>query len=191
MQLLQLGWAPHLHLAAVMEFLSITISVPHQQQEGLRWSLYLYEFLCTFDHYLSGNIFCIVWFVSKHADWVIFATLQAAINAAMPGQTIILLDNVSESNVVINNSVTIEANGFTLTIPNGTLSIPTGKSFTWKEDTLIIGPGASIVNDGTLANNGTINTRRWVRLTIQVLTPALVVFWVLWWIPGMLVRAIK
>ena len=86
-----------------------------------------------------------------------FATLQAAINAAMPGQTIILLDNVSESNVVINNSVTIEANGFTLTIPNGTLSIPTGKSLTWKEDTLIIGPGASIVNDGTLANNGTIN----------------------------------
>lgn len=29
--------------------------------------------------------------------------------------------------------------------------------FTGKEDTLIIGPGASIVNDGTLANNGTIN----------------------------------
>lgn len=86
-----------------------------------------------------------------------YATLQAAIDAAIPGQTIVLLDNVSESNVVVNNSVTVEANGFTLTIPSGTLSIPSGKSFTWKEDTLNIDPSASINNGGNLKNNGTIN----------------------------------
>ena len=86
-----------------------------------------------------------------------YATLQSAINAAMPGQTIILLDNVSESNVTVNNSVVIEANGFTLTIPSGSLTIPSDKSLTWKEDALIIGPGASIDNDGTLKNYGTIN----------------------------------
>lgn len=85
-----------------------------------------------------------------------YALLQSAIDAAMPGQTIVLLDNVSESNVTVNNSVIIEANGFTLTIPSGTLTIPSGKSLTWKEDTLIIASGASIDNDGTLNNNGTI-----------------------------------
>lgn len=86
-----------------------------------------------------------------------YTLLQTAIDAAMPGQSIILLGNVSESNVTVNNSVTLEANGFTLTIPTGTLTIPSGKSLTWKEDTLIIGPGASIDNDGTLKNNGIIN----------------------------------
>ncbi len=86
-----------------------------------------------------------------------YPTLQGAIDAAMPGQTIILLDNLSESNVVVNNSVIIEANGFSLTIPSGSLTIPSGKSLTWKEDTLFINAGASIDNDGTLINNGTIN----------------------------------
>jgi len=86
-----------------------------------------------------------------------YTTLQAAIDAAMPGQTIVLLDNLSEADVVVNNSVIIEANGFSLTIPSGTLSIPTGKSLTWQENTLIINAGANIDNDGTFINNGTIN----------------------------------
>ncbi len=84
---------------------------------------------------------------------------QAAIDAADPmtPPTIVLLDNVSEANVTVNNSVCIEANGFTLTIPSGLLTIPIGKSLAWKEDSLIIDPTASIDNDGTFKNNGIIN----------------------------------
>ncbi len=85
-----------------------------------------------------------------------YQNLQDAINAAADGQTIELLSNVSESNISITNSVVIEANGFSLTIPSGTLTVPSGETMTWKEDQLIFSNGASIVNNGTIINNGTI-----------------------------------
>ena len=85
-----------------------------------------------------------------------YQNLQDAINAAIDGQTIELLSNVSESNISITNSVIIEANGFSLTIPSGTLTVPTGETMTWKEDQLIFSNGASITNNGTIINNGTI-----------------------------------
>lgn len=85
-----------------------------------------------------------------------YQNLQDAINAAADGQTIELLSNVSESNISITNSVVTEANGFSLTVPSGTLTVPTGETMTWKEDQLIISNGASIVNNGTIINNGTI-----------------------------------
>lgn len=88
---------------------------------------------------------------------VIFSSLQEAIDAATPGQTIVLLDNVSESDVTVSNSVIINANGFTLTIPSGNLTIPTGNSLTWLSNNLIIAAGANIVNNGSLGNRGTIN----------------------------------
>ena len=86
----------------------------------------------------------------------VYTTLQAAIDAANSGETIILLNNVSESDIIVNNSVCIEANGFMLTIPVGSLTIPLGKSLTWKEDNLSFMNGAQLLNNGTLCNNGTI-----------------------------------
>lgn len=90
---------------------------------------------------------------------VTYASLQDAIDDADPmgNETIKLLTNISEPNVTITNSICIEADGFMLTIPSGTLSIPSGKTLTWKEDTLIIDAGALIDNDGTLINNGSIS----------------------------------
>jgi hypothetical protein len=87
----------------------------------------------------------------------IYNTLQAAIDNATPGQTIMLLAPVSEPNVNISNSVTINANGFSLTIPTGNFTIPTGNSLTWISGNLIIATGANIDNDGTLCNNATID----------------------------------
>ena len=88
-----------------------------------------------------------------------YITLQDAINAAnaMTPDTIELLDNMDEANVIITNSVVIRSNGFTLTIPSGMLTIPLGRTLTWLENNLVISPGAVIDNDGTLINKGTIN----------------------------------
>jgi hypothetical protein len=86
-----------------------------------------------------------------------YATLQDAVNDASSGDPIMLLDNISEAGLNITNSVIIEANAFTLTIPSGVLTIPLGESLIWKENSLIIGSSAEIDNDGTLTNNGTIN----------------------------------
>jgi hypothetical protein len=86
-----------------------------------------------------------------------YITLQDAINAATSGQTIMLLVPVSEANLNISNSVIIEANAFTLTIPSGNLTIPTGNSLTWASGNLIIALGANIDNDGTFNNNGIID----------------------------------
>jgi hypothetical protein len=87
----------------------------------------------------------------------VYVTLQDAINAATPGQTIMLIAPVSEANLNISNSVIIDANAFTLTIPSGNLTIPTGNSLTWLSGNLIIASGANIDNDGTLSNNGNID----------------------------------
>jgi hypothetical protein len=88
---------------------------------------------------------------------MLFTTLQDAIDAATPGQTIMLLGDVSEPNVNISNSVTINANGFTFTIPSGNLTIPIGNSLIWPSNNLIVALGANIVNNGTLCNNGIID----------------------------------
>ncbi|MGE5355134.1 MAG: hypothetical protein ACM3PT_02765 [Deltaproteobacteria bacterium] len=84
-----------------------------------------------------------------------YMTLQEAIDDADPNQTIVLFDDLTESDITVTNSVIIEANGFSLNI-TGTLSIPAGKSLTWQENNLILPSGAVIDNDGTLINNGTI-----------------------------------
>lgn len=87
-----------------------------------------------------------------------FVTLQDAINASNPMtmDTIKLLRNITESNVVANNSVFIKANGYTLTIPSGIFSIPVDKTVVWLEDNMIFNAGAVLQINGTLKNKGTI-----------------------------------
>jgi hypothetical protein len=88
---------------------------------------------------------------------VSYLTLQAAIDAANPNETLTLLDNISE-NLIIDESVTIQAGDFMLTIPVS-LTIQTGKTLVWPAATLTINASASIINNGTFKNNGTINSQ--------------------------------
>jgi hypothetical protein len=85
-----------------------------------------------------------------------YLTLQGAIDAATPGDEIKLLQNVSETNIVINNSIVLESNNFTLEASG--LNIPTNKSLKINCCSVVIPTGFSLVNNGTLWNNGTINS---------------------------------
>ncbi len=84
-----------------------------------------------------------------------YLTLQDAINAAAENDTIVLLANVTED-IVIPTSVSLDANGYDLSIPSS-LQIATSKTLTWMSDNLNVNVGASILNDGTLCNNGNLN----------------------------------
>lgn len=83
-----------------------------------------------------------------------YPTLQQAIDAATANDVIELLSNITED-LIISESVSIDANGFNLVIP-ASLQIPSGKSLTWVSDNLTIDPGSLITNNGTLVNNATI-----------------------------------
>jgi hypothetical protein len=94
-----------------------------------------------------------------------YMSLQDAIADADPmgGDTIILLDNIEES-FIAYNSVYVNSNGFTLTIPDeipdvqfGKMEIDTDKVFIWLGGTIIVSPAGYILNGGTLHNNGIIN----------------------------------
>jgi hypothetical protein len=87
---------------------------------------------------------------------VSFPTLQAAIDAASDGDQIQLLDNITTA-LNISKSVTINSNGFLLTIDGAGLEIPTGKTLNWPSTTLSVNSGSTIINNGTLWNNGIIN----------------------------------
>ena len=84
-----------------------------------------------------------------------YLTLQDAIDAASENDTILLLANVTED-IIINKNISLDADGFDLTIPSS-LQIATGKILTWMSDNLNVNVGASILNDGTLCNNGNLN----------------------------------
>ncbi|MBK7790958.1 MAG: hypothetical protein IPJ54_20855 [Saprospiraceae bacterium] len=84
-----------------------------------------------------------------------YLTLQDAINAAAENDTIVLLANVTED-IVIPTSVSLDANGYDLSIPSS-LQIATSKTLTWMSENLNVNVGASILNDGTLCNNGNLN----------------------------------
>ncbi len=83
-----------------------------------------------------------------------YSTLQEAINAAADGSTIVLLQNVTETNLIINKSVIIDAGNFTLTAAG--LAIPAGKYLRWLINNLNIPTGSALSNMGTLWNNGAI-----------------------------------
>lgn len=93
-----------------------------------------------------------------------YLSLQDAIADADPmgGDTIVFLDNIEES-FVAYNSVYVNSNGFTLTIPDeipdvsfGNMEISEGVEFIWLGGTIIVNPAGYIINAGTLHNNGTI-----------------------------------
>lgn len=93
-----------------------------------------------------------------------YTSLQDAINDADPmgGDTIVFLDHIEES-FVAYNSVYVNSNGFTLTIPDeipdvsfGRMEIYQDVVFIWLGGTIIVNPAGMINNDGTLHNNGTI-----------------------------------
>ena len=93
-----------------------------------------------------------------------YTSLQDAINDADPmgGDTIVFLDHIEES-FVAYNSVYVNSNGFTLTIPDeipdvsfGRMEIYQDVVFIWLGGTIIVNPAGLINNDGTLHNNGTI-----------------------------------
>lgn len=93
-----------------------------------------------------------------------YMSLQDAINDADPmgGDTIVFLDHVEES-FVAYNSVYINSNGFTLTIPDeipdvsfGRMEIYQDVVFIWLGGNIIVNPAGLINNEGTLHNNGTI-----------------------------------
>jgi len=83
-----------------------------------------------------------------------FNTLQEAIDAAADGNTIILLQNISESDLLVSNSVIIDAGTFTLNASG--LTIPSGKYMRWLNNTLTIPTGSVLSNMGTLWNNGSV-----------------------------------
>jgi hypothetical protein len=83
-----------------------------------------------------------------------YTTLQAAINAATSGNTIKLLQNISETNIAISNSVILNNNSFTLKASG--LSIPASNYLTCLSDSLIIPTGFLFTNNGILTNTGTI-----------------------------------
>ncbi|MBK9686556.1 MAG: leucine-rich repeat domain-containing protein [Saprospiraceae bacterium] len=93
-----------------------------------------------------------------------YTSLQDAINDADPmgGDTILFLDNIEES-FVAYNSVYVNSNGFTLTIPDeipdvsfGRMEIYQDVVFIWLGGNIIVNPAGYIENAGTLHNNGTI-----------------------------------
>lgn len=87
-----------------------------------------------------------------------YATLQAAIDAANPMtiDTIEMLGDITEANIVVTNSVVLKSNGFILTIPSGGFAIFPGVVFTWHSGNFIFNVGATLANLGTLQNNGYI-----------------------------------
>jgi len=84
-----------------------------------------------------------------------YATLQDAIDAATPGDTIQLLQDNNVAAITITNSVILKSGGFTLNL-TGLLDIPLGKTLTWWNNTMNFTGSGSISNNGTLNNRGTI-----------------------------------
>jgi len=74
-----------------------------------------------------------------------FHTIQAAIDAVPTGSTIIIADGVYNENVIVNNSVTLQAAGSGYTI-NG--------NFTVNAETFLLG---NVTVSGTVYNNSTLN----------------------------------
>ena len=84
-----------------------------------------------------------------------YATLQDAIDAATPGDTIQLLEDNNVATLTITNSVILKSGGFALNL-TGLLDIPVGKTLTWWNNTMNFTGSGSISNNGTLNNRGTI-----------------------------------
>ncbi|MBL0082279.1 MAG: hypothetical protein IPP37_07525 [Saprospiraceae bacterium] len=86
-----------------------------------------------------------------------YGSLQDAIDAAIPGDTIQLLDDNSITNLDITNTVILKSGGFSLSL-SGILSIPSGNTLTWWDHTMQFTGTGSITNEGTLHNRATIQS---------------------------------